>query len=147
MAGNSTGTQAGKIVRIGGASGALNDSAIAVPGLLKVPDLNYLAFDYLGEGAMGIFRRMKQADPASGFLPDFVDIHVGPYLAELKARNIRVVANAGGVNPEGLADLIRRKSPQRRSRRPWACRKARCFVISRTRWRYGPPCSNGLAPN
>lgn len=77
---------ADKIVRIGGASGALNDSAIAVPGLLKVPGLNYLAFDYLGEGAMGIFRRMKQADPASGFLPDFVDIHVGPYLAELKAR-------------------------------------------------------------
>lgn len=97
----------GKIVRIGGASGALNDSAIAVPGLLKVPGLNYLAFDYLGEGAMGIFRRMKQADPASGFLPDFVDIHIGPYLAELKARNIRVIANAGGMNPEGLADLIR----------------------------------------
>ncbi|MEO0030278.1 MAG: hypothetical protein RIS94_36 [Pseudomonadota bacterium] len=99
-----------KVVRIGGASGALNDSAIAVPGLLKVPDLNYLAFDYLGEGAMGIFRRMKQADPASGFLPDFVDIHVGPYLAELKARNIRVVANAGGMNPEGLANLIRARA-------------------------------------
>lgn len=107
MAGNSAGMHAGKVVRIGGASGALNDSAIAVPGLLKVPDMNYLAFDYLGEGAMGIFRRMKQADPASGFLPDFVDIHVGPYLAELKARNIRVIANAGGLNPEGLADLIR----------------------------------------
>lgn len=98
---------ADKIVRIGGASGALNDSAIAVPGLLKVPGLNYLAFDYLGEGAMGIFRRMQQADPASGFLPDFVDIHVGPYLAELKARNIRVVSNAGGINPEGLAEMIR----------------------------------------
>lgn len=99
--------RADKIVRIGGASGALNDSAIAVPGLLKVAGLDYLAFDYLGEGAMGLFRRMKQADPASGFLTDFVDIHVGPYLAELKARGIRVVANAGGLNPEGLAQLIR----------------------------------------
>lgn len=99
----------GKVVRIGGASGALNDSAIAVPALLTVPGLDYLAFDYLGEGAMGIFRRMKQADPASGFLPDFVDIHVGPYLAELKARGIRVVANAGGMNPEGLAELIRKR--------------------------------------
>lgn len=103
-------SDADKIVRIGGASGALNDSAIAVPGLLTVPDLNYLAFDYLGEGAMGIFRRMKQANPASGFLPDFVDIHIGPYLAELKARNIRVVANAGGMNPEGLAALIRQRA-------------------------------------
>jgi len=98
-----------KVVRIGGASGALNDSAIAVPGLLKVEGLNYLAFDYLGEGAMGIFRRMRQADPASGFLPDFVDIHIGPYLKELKARGIRVTANAGGMNPEGLAELIRQR--------------------------------------
>ncbi|NLR39798.1 acyclic terpene utilization AtuA family protein [Novosphingobium sp. ERW19] len=102
-------TDSGKIVRIGGASGALNDSAIAVPGLLKVEGLNYLAFDYLGEGAMGIFRRMKQADPRSGFLPDFVDIHIGPYLKELKARGIHVTANAGGMNPEGLAELIRQR--------------------------------------
>lgn len=102
-------TEAGKVVRIGGASGALNDSAIAVPGLLRVEGLNYLAFDYLGEGAMGIFRRMKQADPRSGFLPDFVDIHIGPYLKELKARGIRVTANAGGMNPEGLADMIRQR--------------------------------------
>ncbi|MFN3458316.1 MAG: acyclic terpene utilization AtuA family protein [Novosphingobium sp.] len=102
-------TESGKVVRIGGASGALNDSAIAVPGLLKVEGLNYLAFDYLGEGAMGIFRRMKQADARSGFLPDFVDIHIGPYLKELKARDIRVTANAGGMNPEGLAELIRQR--------------------------------------
>jgi len=96
-----------KIVRIGGASGALNDSVIAVPGLLRVEQLDYLAFDYLGEGAMGLFARMKQADPKSGFLPDFVDLHIGPYLGELKSRGIRVVANAGGLNPEGLAEMIR----------------------------------------
>ena len=57
-------TESGRVVRIGGASGALNDSVIAVPQLLRVPDLNYLAFDYLGEGAMGIFARLKQMDPA-----------------------------------------------------------------------------------
>lgn len=96
-----------KVVRIGGASGALNDSVIAVPQLLTVPDLNYLAFDYLGEGAMGLMRRLKEADPRSGFLSDFVDLHVGPYLAELKRRGIKVVSNAGGMNPEGLAELIR----------------------------------------
>lgn len=98
-----------KVVRIGGASGALNDSMIAVPQLLRVPDLNYLAFDYLGEGAMGLFRQMKEADPRSGFLPDFVNLHVGPYLADLKARNIKVVTNAGGMNPEGLAEMIRQR--------------------------------------
>lgn len=97
----------GKIVRLGGAAGALNDSAIAVPQLLKVPDLNYLGLDYLGEGAMGLMRRLKEADPRSGFLTDFVDLHVGPYLAELKQRGIKVVSNAGGLNPEGLAEMIR----------------------------------------
>lgn len=96
-----------RIVRIGGASGALNDSVIAVPQLLRVPDLDYLAFDYLGEGAMGLFARLKQADPRSGFLADFVDLHIGPHLSELKARGIRVVSNAGGLNPDGLAELIR----------------------------------------
>ena len=96
-----------KIVRIGGASGALNDSIIAVPQLLAVPGMNYLAFDYLGEGAMGLMRRLKEADPRSGFLPDFVDLHVGPYLAELKSRGIKVISNAGGMNPEGLAEMVR----------------------------------------
>lgn len=101
-----------KVVRIGGASGALNDSVIAVPQLLRVSGLNYLMFDYLGEGAMGIFARLKAADPASGFLPDFVDIHIGPHLAEIKAKQIRVVANAGGLNPEGLAALIRARGAE-----------------------------------
>ena len=76
-----TGSSTDKIVRIAGASGALNDSLIAVPQLLAVPDLHYLAFDYLGEGAMGLMRRLKEADPRSGFLADFVDLHIGPYLA------------------------------------------------------------------
>ena len=103
------GESSDRIVKIAGASGALNDSLIAVPQLLTVPDLHYLAFDYLGEGAMGMMRRMKEADPRSGFLPDFVDLHIGPYLAELKQRGIKVLSNAGGMNPEGLAEMIRQR--------------------------------------
>lgn len=97
----------GKVVRMGGASGAMNDSVIAIPQLLKVPDIHYLGLDYLAEGSMGIMRRMREADPRSGFLPDFVDLHVGPYLAEFKQRGIKVISNAGGLNPEGLAEMIR----------------------------------------
>ncbi len=99
-----------QIVRIGGAAGALIDSAIAVPQLLTVPDMNYLALDYLGEGAMGLMRRLREADPRSGFLPDFVDVHVGPFLAELKSRGVKVISNAGGMNPEGLAAMIRARA-------------------------------------
>ena len=99
-----------QVVRIGGAAGALIDSAIAVPQLLTVPDMNYLALDYLGEGAMGLMRRLREADPRSGFLPDFVDVHVGPFLAELKSRGVKVISNAGGMNPEGLAAMIRARA-------------------------------------
>lgn len=96
----------GKVVRIGGACGALNDSAMAVPQLLSAPGLNYLIFDYLGEGAMALFSRMKAADPASGFMPDFLTVHIGPHLRDLKERGVRVIANAGGMNPVGLARMI-----------------------------------------
>lgn len=97
-------------VYVGGASGALNDSEIAVPGLLRAERLDYLIFDYLGEGAMALFAHLKRMNPQSGFLPDFVDLHIGPHLAAIKARGIKVVANAGGLNPEGLAALIRERS-------------------------------------
>src|ERR1700740_1880724 len=95
-----------KIVRIGGASGAFVDSAIAVPQLLTVPGMNYLIFDYLAEGSMNIFAKMQAANPASGFLLDFVDVHIGPYLQDIKAKGIRIVANAGGLNPKGLAAAL-----------------------------------------
>jgi hypothetical protein len=101
-----------KIVRIGGASGAFVDSAMAVPQLLTVPGINYLIFDYLAEGSMGVFGRMQAANPASGYLPDFVDVHVGPYLQEIKAKGVKIVSNAGGLNPQGLADALRRRADE-----------------------------------
>ncbi len=101
-----------KIIRIGGASGAFVDSAIAVPQLLTVPGINYLIFDYLAEGSMGVFGRMQAANPASGYLPDFVDVHVGPYLREIKQKGVKIVANAGGLNPQGLADALRRRADE-----------------------------------
>ena len=67
-----------KIVKIGGAAGASIDSAIAVPQLLTVPGIDYLIFDYLAEGSMGVFGRMQAMNPALGYMIDFVDVHVGP---------------------------------------------------------------------
>ena len=101
-----------RIVKIGGASGAFVDSAIAVPQLLTVPGLDYLIFDYLAEGSMAIFGKMQAANPASGFIPDFIDVHVGPYLREIKEKGIRIVANAGGLNPRGLAAALQRRAEE-----------------------------------
>lgn len=102
-----------KVVRIGGATASFSDTALSVPQLLAKGELDYLIFDYLAEGSMGIFGRMQSADPAGGYGTDFLTVHVGPYLSEIASQGIRVVANAGGVNPAGLAaaleDLIAEK--------------------------------------
>jgi hypothetical protein len=97
-----------RVIRIGGASAALSDSALSVPQLLAGGRLDYMIFDYLAEGSMGIFGRMQAADPAAGYGSDFLSVHVGPHLREIAAQGIKVVANAGGVNPSGLAAALER---------------------------------------
>jgi len=92
-----------KVIRIGGASAFLVDSALAVPQLLAGGALHYLIFDYLAEGSMGLLGRMQAADPRAGFGADFLTVHVGPHLQEIARQRIKVVANAGGLNPQGLA--------------------------------------------
>ena len=98
----------GKVVRIGGATASFSDTALSVPQLLAHGRLDYLIFDYLAEGSMGIFGRMQAADPAAGYGTDFLTVHVGPYLHEIAAQGLKVVANAGGVNPAGLAAALER---------------------------------------
>lgn len=92
-----------KVVRIGGASAFLVDSALAVPQLLRAGNLQYLIFDYLAEASMGLLGRMQAADPKGGFGADFLAVHVGPHLKEIARQGVKVVANAGGLNPAGLA--------------------------------------------
>ena len=95
-----------KVVRIGGATASFSDTALSVPQLLAKGELDYLIFDYLAEGSMGIFGRMQSADPAAGYGTDFLTVHVGPYLSDIASQGIKVVANAGGVNPAGLAAAL-----------------------------------------
>ena len=90
-----------RTVRIGGASGFWGDSAIATPQLLAVPGLQYLVYDYLAETTMAILARARARDPALGWATDFVDSAMAPHLQAICAGGIRVVANAGGLNPEG----------------------------------------------
>jgi hypothetical protein len=78
-----------KVVRIGGASAFLVDSALAVPQLLRAQGLDYLIFDYLAEGSMGLLGRMQAADPKGGFGTDFLSVHVGPHLKEIARQGMR----------------------------------------------------------
>jgi len=95
-----------RVIRIGGATASFSDTALSVPQLLAGGQLDYLIFDYLAEGSMGIFGRMQAADPTTGYGTDFLSVHVGPHLHEIASQGLKVVANAGGVNPAGLATAL-----------------------------------------
>lgn len=99
-------TAADKVIRIGGATASFSDTALSVPQLLAAGSLDYLIFDYLAEGSMGIFGRMQAVDPALGYGADFLNVHVGPHLREIASSGVKIVANAGGVNPAGLAAAL-----------------------------------------
>jgi hypothetical protein len=97
-----------KVIRIGGGSAFFIDSALAVPQLLGA-GVDYIILDYLAEGAMGLMGRMRLADPEGGFPSDFMDVHIGPLLPQIAQTGTKIVANAGAVNPAGLAKMLRSK--------------------------------------
>lgn len=93
-------------IRIGGASGFWGDSSIATPQLLQVPGLQYLVYDYLAETTMAILARARSKNPALGYATDFVSAAMVPHLRELHTKGIRVVSNAGGLNPMACAQAL-----------------------------------------
>ena len=87
----------GKVVRIGGASGSWGDTPRAIPQLLAArPD--YLMMDYLAEVTMSLLARARMKNPDHGFPPDFLD-YLRPWLKDIAAQGVKVVSNAGGMNP------------------------------------------------
>lgn len=95
-----------RVIRIGGGSAYFADSALGVPQLLAAGNLDYLVFDYLAEGSMGMLGRMRQANPDATYPPDFLSIHVGPHLGEIARQGIKVIANAGALDPLALARAV-----------------------------------------
>jgi hypothetical protein len=93
-------------VRIGGASGFWGDTALAVPQLLAGGAVDYLVFDYLAEVTMSILAAQRAKDPTAGYAVDFVQIMMREALPRLQAQRVRVVANAGGVNPLACRDAL-----------------------------------------
>ena len=96
-----------KIVRIGGASGFWGDSMVGAPQLVNSGLIDYLVFDYLAETTMAILAAVRARKPEMGYATDFVDIAMKSVLPEVMRRGIKVVANAGGINPRGCAEALR----------------------------------------
>jgi hypothetical protein len=93
-------------LRIGGASGYWGDADDAIPQLLKDPQLDFLVFDYLAEITMSILARAHAQDPRLGYATDFISDAMTPHLAAIAKRGIRVISNAGGINPMGCAEAL-----------------------------------------
>ncbi len=95
-------------IRIGGAAGFWGDAALATPQLLASGDLDFLVYDYLAEITMSIMARARAADETRGYATDFVDTVLARNLEEIASRGVKVIANAGGVNPGACAAAVRK---------------------------------------
>lgn len=93
-------------VKIGGAIGFWGEAHHATAQLLTDPDLEVLVYDFLAEITLSIMARARQKDPDQGYAPDFVTAAMAPNLSEIAARNIKVLSNAGGMNPAACATAL-----------------------------------------
>ena len=94
-----------RTVRIAGASGFWGDTDAATEHLLACPQLDYIVYDYLSEITLALLARARAKNPAGGYVPDF-ERAVTPHLAAIKARGVRLLANAGGLNPVACARAL-----------------------------------------
>jgi Acyclic terpene utilisation family protein AtuA len=94
-------------LRIGCGCGFWGDSAAGPAQLVRCGGIDVLVLDYLSEITLSLLARARRKRPELGYTPDFVTAVMRPLGAEIAARKIKVVTNAGGVNPEGCRDALR----------------------------------------
>lgn len=95
-----------KTIRIGGASAFVGDSSIAVPQIIKGGSVDYIIMDYLAEVTMSYLARSKAKRPHMGYAPYFVDTTIKQNIRDLAEHGIKMVTNAGGVNPQACRDAV-----------------------------------------
>ncbi len=99
------------MIRIANGQGFWGDWLEAPVRLVEQGPIDYLILDYLAEVTMSIVQKQKQADPNLGYARDFPPL-IGRIASKMKERRVRVVANAGGVNPVACAREVKRLAPE-----------------------------------
>ncbi|MEP6570659.1 MAG: acyclic terpene utilization AtuA family protein [Acidobacteriota bacterium] len=95
-----------KSVRIAAGQGFWGDLPEAPVRQVEGGPIDYLMLDYLAEVTMSIMQKQRSRDPSAGYAKDFVPL-MKQILPACVARNIRVTANAGGVNVAGCAAAVK----------------------------------------
>ena len=94
-----------KVIRIANGQGFWGDSIDAPVRLINDGPIDYLTLDYLAEVTLSIMQRQKLKRPDTGYARDFVEL-IDRVLPDLVSKNIKVISNAGGVNPEACRDAL-----------------------------------------
>ena len=98
------------MIRIANGQGFWGDWLEAPVRLVEEGPIDYLALDYLAEITMSILQKQKQADPHLGYARDFPPL-VARLARRIRERQVKVIANAGGVNPLACAQEVLRLAP------------------------------------
>jgi hypothetical protein len=93
------------MIRIANGQGFWGDSLEAPVDQVRRGPIDYLTLDYLAEVTMSILQKQRARDPKVGYARDFVEM-IARVLPDLRDRRIRVIANAGGINPLGCKDAV-----------------------------------------
>jgi Acyclic terpene utilisation family protein AtuA len=94
-----------KTLRIGNGQGFWGDNVDAPVELLRGGPIDYIGMDYLAEVTLSIMMRQKLKNPKLGYATDFIGF-IRRVLPELKERGVRVLTNAGGLNPKACRNRI-----------------------------------------
>lgn len=92
-------------VLVANGQGFWGDSILGPIRLVREGPLHYLTLDYLAEVTMSIMQKLKQRDPNAGYATDFIAM-LDRILPDLVEKGIKVVANAGGVNPRACMNAV-----------------------------------------
>jgi hypothetical protein len=95
-----------KSIRVGNGAGFWGDNLDAPRRLCEAGRLDYLTLEYLAELTMSILAHQKSRDPSAGWVTDFGEV-VESLVPSLRAQpGLKIVTNAGGMNPGGCATAI-----------------------------------------